>query len=209
MARARPGVRPTRTFHAANADPTVWTGPVTGTSATRDPLRPSCSMEPKYWSVDHPGAPDSRLIPRELSTTSKTRPPLRHRRERRCSRAAGHHPDRTARCQVARRNAAGHGSWSRPADGRAASCGVTATRVANLWHLRRDRADATEVEIRFAALGAAATRVEIEHRGWERLGAGGQEWRDRNLGGWSTLLPHDQRAAAAAWAGIEAREEPA
>jgi len=43
-------------------------------------------------------------------------------------------------------------------------------RVAYLWYLGRDRADATEVEIRFLARGADATRVEIEHRGWERLG---------------------------------------
>jgi hypothetical protein len=64
------------------------------------------------------------------------------------------------------------------------------TRFGYLWHLRRDRADATEVEVRFVARGLATTRVEIEHRGWERLGAAGQEWRDRNHGGWSTLLPH-------------------
>lgn len=64
------------------------------------------------------------------------------------------------------------------------------TRFGYLWHLRRDRADATEVEVRFVARGLASTRVEIVHRGWERLGAAGQEWRDRNLGGWSTLLPH-------------------
>ena len=43
-------------------------------------------------------------------------------------------------------------------------------RLAYLWYLGRDRADATEVEIRFLARGAGATRVEIEHRGWERLG---------------------------------------
>ena len=46
-------------------------------------------------------------------------------------------------------------------------------RFVYLWHLRRDRADATEVEIRFFPAGDA-TRVEIEHRGWERLGAEGQ-----------------------------------
>lgn len=63
-------------------------------------------------------------------------------------------------------------------------------RLGYLWHLKRDRADATEVEIRFVAAGAGRTRVEIEHRGWERLGAGGVDWRDRNVGGWSTLLPH-------------------
>jgi hypothetical protein len=72
-------------------------------------------------------------------------------------------------------------------------------RFVYLWHLRRDRADATEVEIRFQPLGESGTRVEIEHRGWERLGAGGQEWRDRNMGGWSTLLPHYRTAAAAGW----------
>jgi uncharacterized protein YndB with AHSA1/START domain len=64
------------------------------------------------------------------------------------------------------------------------------TRLGYLWHLRRDRADATDVEIRFIDQGDTTTRVEIEHRGWERLGAEGQEWRDRNRGGWDTLLPH-------------------
>ena len=64
------------------------------------------------------------------------------------------------------------------------------TRLAYLWHLRRDRADATEVEIRFIDQGDSTTRVEIEHRGWERLGAQGPTWRDANRGGWSTLLPH-------------------
>lgn len=63
-------------------------------------------------------------------------------------------------------------------------------RLVYLWHLRRDRADATEVDLRFIAMDGGRSRVEIVHRGWERLGAGGQEWRDRNLGGWSTLLPH-------------------
>ena len=70
-------------------------------------------------------------------------------------------------------------------------------RLGYLWHLRRDRADATEVEIRFLASGATSTRVEIEHRGWERLGASGEEQRDRNRGGWATLLPHFVAAATA------------
>ena len=72
------------------------------------------------------------------------------------------------------------------------------TRFGYLWHLRRDRADATEVEIRFVDRGYTTTRVEIEHRGWERLGAEGEDWRDRNRGGWATLLPHFLAAAAAA-----------
>lgn len=62
-------------------------------------------------------------------------------------------------------------------------------RLGYLWHLRRDRADATEVEIRFVAAGPDRTRVEIEHRGWQALGADGPSWRDRNAGGWATLLP--------------------
>ena len=52
-------------------------------------------------------------------------------------------------------------------------------RLAYLWYLGRDRAD--------------ATRVEIEHRGWERLGPdpeAAQPWRDRNQANWQTLLPH-------------------
>jgi len=63
------------------------------------------------------------------------------------------------------------------------------SRLGYLWHLRRDRADATEVEIRFAPAGEDRTRVDIEHRGWEALGAEGETWRDRNRGGWATLLP--------------------
>jgi len=65
------------------------------------------------------------------------------------------------------------------------------------WHLKRTREDATEVEIRFVATSIASTRVEIEHRGWERLGSEGPTWRDRNRGGWDTLLPHYLAALAA------------
>jgi uncharacterized protein YndB with AHSA1/START domain len=69
------------------------------------------------------------------------------------------------------------------------------TRLGYTWHLKRDRADATDVEIRFVALDRSATRVEIEHRSWERLGAEGESWRDRNLGGWTSLIPHFVAAA--------------
>jgi uncharacterized protein YndB with AHSA1/START domain len=70
-------------------------------------------------------------------------------------------------------------------------------RLVYLWHLRSDRADATEVEITFAAIGDAETRVHIEHRGWERLGARGREWREANHQGWNTLLPHFTAACVA------------
>jgi uncharacterized protein YndB with AHSA1/START domain len=58
------------------------------------------------------------------------------------------------------------------------------------WHLRRDRVDATDVEIRFTGKGDSATHIEIEHSGWERLGGAGRQWREQNNAGWSSLLPH-------------------
>lgn len=63
------------------------------------------------------------------------------------------------------------------------------SRLVYSWHLRTDRDDATEVEIRFTDLDGAMTRVDIEHRGWERLGARGQARRDANGAGWAGLLP--------------------
>jgi hypothetical protein len=62
--------------------------------------------------------------------------------------------------------------------------------LAYLWHIRRDRADATDVEINFLHRGDGGTRVEIVHSGWDRLGADGATWRDANRGGWDGLLPH-------------------
>jgi hypothetical protein len=69
-------------------------------------------------------------------------------------------------------------------------------RISYLWHLRQDRADATEVEITFAATEGNGTTVSIAHHGWERLGARGQERRESNQRGWAGLLPHFQAAAA-------------
>jgi hypothetical protein len=62
-------------------------------------------------------------------------------------------------------------------------------RIGYLWHLRFDRADATNVEIRFTDIGATATQVDIEHHGWERLGDLGPARRQANQHGWDTLLP--------------------
>lgn len=62
-------------------------------------------------------------------------------------------------------------------------------RLGYLWHLRADRADATDVEIAFRPHGEG-TRVEIVHRGWERFGSIGPARRDANRGGWQSLLPH-------------------
>jgi hypothetical protein len=70
------------------------------------------------------------------------------------------------------------------------------TQVTYSWHLGRDRADAGEVDVRFLARPDRTTRVEIEHRGWERFGDGGDEWRERNLVGWQTVTPHFVAALA-------------
>ena len=66
-------------------------------------------------------------------------------------------------------------------------------RLRYLWHLRQDRADATEVEISFTA-GRDATTVRIVHLGWERLGAKGPDLLARNRRGWAGLLPHYEQA---------------
>jgi uncharacterized protein YndB with AHSA1/START domain len=59
-------------------------------------------------------------------------------------------------------------------------------RFAYTWHLRQDRADATDVEITFED-APGGTRVTIVHDGWERLGG---DKRERNRRGWESLLPH-------------------
>ena len=90
--------------------------------------------------------------------------------------------------------------FERTADGTEHDWGVVTgweppTRLSYLWHLHRDPADATDVEIRFLDQGPVGTRIEIEHRGWERLGTTVGEVRARNRAGWETLLPHFQAAA--------------
>jgi uncharacterized protein YndB with AHSA1/START domain len=69
-------------------------------------------------------------------------------------------------------------------------------RLAYLWHIRTERERATDVEITFTPLAGGTTRVDILHSGWERLGAAGPPWRDRNRMGWSGLLPAFIRACA-------------
>jgi hypothetical protein len=69
-------------------------------------------------------------------------------------------------------------------------------RLGYLWHINADRSDATEVDITFVDQGDATTRVEIEHRGWERLGSRGLGRRDANRSGWNGLLPHYRAACS-------------
>ena len=69
------------------------------------------------------------------------------------------------------------------------------------WHLdaefRHDPAAATEVELRFIAESPAVTRVELEHRGLERLGDQADLLRGKidSPGGWTGLLERYREAA--------------
>jgi hypothetical protein len=69
-------------------------------------------------------------------------------------------------------------------------------RLGYSWHIATDVAGATEVEIKFSDLGDEKTRVDIEHRGWEKLGERGPGWRDTNHGGWEGTLPFYVAACA-------------
>jgi len=69
------------------------------------------------------------------------------------------------------------------------------TRLSYLWHLGTSSANATEVDIRFVAVGERATRIEIEHSGWERLGQAAGARRDRNTEGWQAVLPRFKAVA--------------
>jgi hypothetical protein len=70
-------------------------------------------------------------------------------------------------------------------------------RLGYLWHITRDRADATDVELTFVDQGDGTTRLDIVHTGWERLGAPGVEWREANTAGWGALIPNFIAAAEA------------
>jgi uncharacterized protein YndB with AHSA1/START domain len=62
------------------------------------------------------------------------------------------------------------------------------------WRPNPDRPPPTEVEVRFVADGAA-TRVELEHRGWERLGDDGGPARESYDNGWVLTLERYAEAA--------------
>jgi len=70
------------------------------------------------------------------------------------------------------------------------------SRIGYTWHLGSHSADATEVQVRFTAGEDDTTVVEIQHTGWERLGDRAEAWRDRNRGGWQSLIPYLAAAAA-------------
>ena len=83
--------------------------------------------------------------------------------------------------------------YERAADGTEHEWGqVTAweppDRIAYSWHLFFDPAEATDVEVTFAA-GPDQTIVRIEQRGWERLGEAGQVRRANTEMAWAAIVP--------------------
>jgi uncharacterized protein YndB with AHSA1/START domain len=60
-------------------------------------------------------------------------------------------------------------------------------RLVLAWNILRSEGDPTEVEVRFVPDGPA-TRVELEHRGWERLAERGADKRSSYDSGWDFVL---------------------
>ena len=67
-------------------------------------------------------------------------------------------------------------------------------RFAMTWKPNANANPPTELEVRFAREGGG-TRVELEHRGWERLGEIAAEAREGYASGWPGVLELYQAAA--------------
>ena len=63
------------------------------------------------------------------------------------------------------------------------------------WYPGRTPETRQEVEVRFLAAGTG-TRVELEHRDWQRLGEAATATRDGYAGGWDDVLGAHFRARA-------------
>lgn len=61
-------------------------------------------------------------------------------------------------------------------------------RLAFTWHPGGPEDQATEVEVRFTAEGGSRTRLDLEHRGWEKLDGDALSMRDGYDQGWPTVL---------------------
>jgi uncharacterized protein YndB with AHSA1/START domain len=83
--------------------------------------------------------------------------------------------------------------YERMSDGQEASWGEVVAweppnRIVLTWHPGyEDPSKSTEIEVRFTPEGDG-TRVELEHRGWERLGERAVEAQAGYSGGWEAVL---------------------
>lgn len=75
---------------------------------------------------------------------------------------------------------------------------VVSWQIQSDWQFDADPTHGSEYEVQFIAEGPNRTRVEFEHRGFERHGAGGQTLHDAVSGGWTGLLAAYADAAKAA-----------
>ncbi|MGC2529314.1 MAG: SRPBCC family protein [Candidatus Acidiferrum sp.] len=67
---------------------------------------------------------------------------------------------------------------------------VMAWKITAQWQYEPDLAKSSEVEVRFTPLAGGSTRVDLEHRHFERMGAGWESMRGLvdGEGGWGGLL---------------------
>ena len=67
---------------------------------------------------------------------------------------------------------------------------VMAWKITHQWGYEPDAKKASEVEVRFTPVEGGSTRVDLEHRYFERHGAGGAVMRSAvdSTGGWNDLL---------------------
>jgi uncharacterized protein YndB with AHSA1/START domain len=67
---------------------------------------------------------------------------------------------------------------------------VMAWQIGPAWQYEPDLARSSEVEVRFTPEGDGSVRVDLEHRYFERLGAGGDAMRAAvdSAGGWGSLM---------------------
>jgi uncharacterized protein YndB with AHSA1/START domain len=68
-------------------------------------------------------------------------------------------------------------------------------RVVIEWKVNPNAPAPTEIDVRFSATGDG-TRVELEHRGWERFGSLAAEARASYSDGWGTVLGAYERAVS-------------
>ena len=91
--------------------------------------------------------------------------------------------------------------YERMSDGQEAAWGEVLVweppgRIVLSWHPGyEDASKSTEIEVRFTPEGDG-TRVELEHRGWERLGERAAEAQAGYAGGWDAVLGMYAEAAS-------------